>query len=213
MRTTKRAPGGGHGVGPGQAPVTRAVSDAVWRPGPLWPAAVLARMSAEGLLVEVLDGTYLPADLVGDRRLRVAALGPAVVGAGPVALRAAAWLHGAPTAPRTVDVLAPRGAGPRAAARGLRPRRLAWRETDVTHLYGVAVTTPLRTAVDLARTGSGPSPARGRSEPEPGDVGALGWLLSTTVDVEAVSGRLDEDGPLPGTDRARRLLEQLTAQG
>lgn len=115
-------------------------------------------LTAEGLLREVVPGYFVDASLPDTLDLRLAitrrVIGPNVV----VARRTAAWLHGP-------DVLDYRGfpATPpiEVAVRQKcnRPRNQLMRAhgaddllaSDITEIGGISVTTPLRTAVDLAR--------------------------------------------------------------
>jgi hypothetical protein len=115
-------------------------------------------LSAEGLLREVIPGFFVDAALPDTLELRIAltrrAIGPNVV----VARRSAAWLHG-------LDVLDHRGfpATPRietvTRSAGHRPSNQLMVAhvaddlllTDITEVDGLRVTTPLRTACDLAR--------------------------------------------------------------
>lgn len=113
--------------------------------------SALERMLRDGLLRRPQRGVYVSSAAEDTSVLRAAVLRLAVTADAIVVDRTAGWVHGfapcaAPDAqPAPVEVLAPRRPGARASSRRLMPR-------DLMVLSGLRLTTPLRTALDLART-------------------------------------------------------------
>ena len=115
-----------------------------------------AQMRAQGLVRRVLREVYAVAQAPDDTMMRAAAVGLVIPPAAVVTDRTAAWLYGVDILPRSAVAIAPpidvvhmtdtRVRRPEADGRrrGLTP-------TDVTILYGIPVTTALRTALDLGR--------------------------------------------------------------
>lgn len=104
------------------------------------------RMLRAGTVVRLLRGVYADPLAERDRDFRAAAVRLAV-GPGTVATgRTAAWLHGADVAAFTRP-----GLPPPAPVPTHRRRAGGVRERDVAEVAGTLVTTPLRTALDLAR--------------------------------------------------------------
>ena len=119
--------------------------------------------SAQGLIREVIPGYFVDAALPDTLELRLAITRRAIQPEVVVARRAAAWLHGQdvldyrgfPATPR-IEIVTPK--------RGDRPRNQLMQAhvaddllaSDVTEIGGIQVTTPLRTAADLARFTSRP---------------------------------------------------------
>lgn len=110
----------------------------------------------DGVVRRVLQGVYAETGLPDDLVLRVAALRLVVKPGSVVTDRTAAWLHGIDTfSYRELEILPPldvcvlpdrnrvRRKGVRGGSRDLAPG-------DLIEINGVCVTTPLRTAVDLA---------------------------------------------------------------
>jgi hypothetical protein len=115
------------------------------------------RLRAAGLLRtvlgrpdEVLAGSHLvPAPAL--RAAAVAALaGAALTGGAAVGFRTAAWVHIGGAEPPVLEVASPLGSH-RAVRGGVRLRQVALPAGDVERVAGVPVTTPPRTAADLAR--------------------------------------------------------------
>jgi hypothetical protein len=112
--------------------------------------SALERMRRDGLLRRPLRGVYVSTAAEDTPALRAATLRLAVTPDAVVVDRTAGWVHGfapcaAPDAQPPVEVLAPRRPGARAGSRRIAPR-------DLMLLSGLRLTTPLRTALDLART-------------------------------------------------------------
>lgn len=121
-------------------------------------AAVAAGLLTRGVLRgprfrRLFPDVYAPAHLENDLLLRSRAAGVLVAGRGAVAGYSAAELLGAssgpPGAPAEVLLTAPRCQSYRCT--GLRVHRDRIGPDEITHVGGVAVTTPARTAFDLAR--------------------------------------------------------------
>lgn len=102
-----------------------------------------------------LRGVYADAALPADTLLRVRAAALILPAGAAFSGRTAAWVHGVTTAvddgdPVEVSVPAPARWGPVA---GLAVRRVALGPHEVVTSRGVRCTSPLRTAVDVARSG------------------------------------------------------------
>jgi hypothetical protein len=165
------------------------------------------RLRAAGLVrpvlthpTEVLAGSHLRST----PELRATALA-AAIGAPPsppsaFAFRTAAWIHTGAPEPRLVELAIPR-TGPRPTIPGVRPRRVALPDDHLAPIAGVSVTTPARTAADLARDLS------------PHE--ALFWLerLRTTTGLTAASvlEALDADPRARHAATARRLVSCWTS--
>lgn len=113
-------------------------------------------MVRDGLLVEVALGYYLRADAVDWPLARRLLLSQALPDGTVAALSTAVWAHGGP-APRRdtpLHAIARPGTGQRTAT-GLSVHRFQLSAEHVQVLDGLAVTTRVRTAADLAFYGSG----------------------------------------------------------
>ncbi|HWU22718.1 MAG TPA: type IV toxin-antitoxin system AbiEi family antitoxin domain-containing protein [Nocardioides sp.] len=116
----------------------------------------LRRLLADGDVRRVVRGVYAPTALGDGLDVRVSAVA-LVLADGQVACdRTAAWLHGINLytyAEHDVGLVVETCAGPgRAAVRrsGVDGHRRSLRDDEVLEVRGVAMTTPLRTALDLA---------------------------------------------------------------
>lgn len=169
-----------------------------------WPVAELHAAVLAGELVAVGPCWASPAE-PQDPALRAAAHGwrlpdPRLVASG----RSAAWIWGACSrAPEPLEVSLPsRVRVPVDPDVRLREVRLP--PTDVVRFGTVAVTTPLRTAVDLLRVQDGFDDA---------SAGAVhGLLVTGTVDEDAVHAALDALGTVPMVRQAARRLRTLTGR-
>ncbi|MDO5617635.1 hypothetical protein [Kocuria sp.] len=120
----------------------------------------LLTLAHDGVLVPVLGPVHYAKGSAITRQVKAAAI-RAVVPQGvwhrSVLHRAsAAWFHSCAPAPQVVDFItlrqdraSTRPAPPSAPVRWV-TRQLLHQPMDVDHFYGLAVTTPLRTAVDVA---------------------------------------------------------------
>lgn len=110
------------------------------------------RMVADGYLVRLLSGRFIPPDLLGTAVSRALALGCALGGhlqaqhviAGP----SAAWVLCGGDPPRVAELLSPAHRGELA---GVRQRHARLRADEVETIGGAPVTIPVRTATDLLR--------------------------------------------------------------
>jgi hypothetical protein len=170
------------------------------RAGTTQRAEVLEAMRREGLLVHVVGGVYLPADVAGSALARATALAQLVPAGGVVGMVTAAWLRGAPVGPEPVDVLVPHAAGPRPVVAGVREHRTTIPRGDVTTLAGLRLTTLARTAADLARCDDE------RALP------ALRWLLDGAVTEWQVLTVLRTNQRFRHNRRARAVLRGLRAE-
>ncbi len=101
---------------------------------------------------QVLHGVYCHVDVPDSVVVRAAAARLVLPEQAAVSGRAAAWMHGVDILGRDARLQAtvPRGVHLR-RRRELELREAELPDTDVTEIAGVRVTTPLRTAFDLAR--------------------------------------------------------------
>jgi hypothetical protein len=116
------------------------------------PATELSALRLDGHVFAV-DACFAPVDQVEQPRHRAAALAP-LVGPRIIVERAsAAWVWGALTSPPARHTLCSCAAARRRGAGPLRGavREVAISADEVLVLAGVAVTSPLRTVVDLLR--------------------------------------------------------------
>jgi hypothetical protein len=167
----------------------------------LFPEAELSALTLDGEAFRLGDAV-VPIDVPESAALRAGSIASAAERYGLVAERwTAAWVHGAAAvAPRPhqlcIDVS--RGGRTRMVA-GL--REVVFQPGDVLLLGGLAVTTPLRTAADLARL----------EHPAPRLDAALAALLDLAgVTAEEAALRLAAAPPAP---YKRRGVERLTAVG
>ena len=128
----------------------------------MWPFLYFAddRLSTAELTAARLDGdlvevgeAFMPADAVETRELRAASFRSIGGPERAVTHASAAWVHGAIPDPPLIHTL--QRAGRRRAAfpvdARIRVRDVALPAGDVELISGVAVTTPVRTLVDLVR--------------------------------------------------------------
>jgi hypothetical protein len=110
--------------------------------------SALERLLRQGRIVRVLRGVYLDSAVVLDRSLRARALALALSGRHLVVDRTAAWVHGGERIEPGPDTGVPLDLHGR--RRHLDPL-LPLGPEDVVRLGPVRVTSPLRTALDVAR--------------------------------------------------------------
>ena len=113
-------------------------------------------LCSRGLVRPVLHGVHVAAQTPDDLALRAAAVALVLPDTAVVADRTAAWLHGVEILPRSALVVAPpldvvHVDDTRVRRGQVDGRRRGLTEDDVTRIRGLAVTTPLRTALDLGR--------------------------------------------------------------
>lgn len=129
-------------------------ADSLYRCGAPFSRAELQVLASEGALTHVIDDVYAPSHLRRTAALRACALGlllPRGISAGSVLCgESAAWVHLGGRAPARITLISEvfrRGRGSGAPLWQVHQVRVA--DTDVDHFGQIAVTSPLRTAVDL----------------------------------------------------------------
>ncbi|NHC13969.1 hypothetical protein [Motilibacter deserti] len=122
----------------------------------LTPGELRGLVSAR-LVRRVLDGVYVGADVPDSFELRCAAVALALPAGAALCREGAAWLYGVDTRdparrddPPRLDIAVPRGTTI-VRRRGIRCFVQDLSPVDLRLLDGVAVTSPLRTGIDLAR--------------------------------------------------------------
>jgi hypothetical protein len=160
----------------------------------------LAALRDAGLLRHVVAGVHVPADVEDSPTVRARACAAVRLPAGAaLSHRSAAFVHAGGAPPPRVEVTVPRrGGGTRASPvvvhHGL-PAPSDAADQDIVDVGGVAVTSPVRTAVDLAR-----------SLPEPDATALLAGWPAGLLDVPAALARLAATPRAPHVRRARRVL-------
>lgn len=122
-------------------------------------AAEAARWRAAGLLRRLVLDVHVATDVEDRPGVRAGALAcllPERLADAVLAGRSAYWVHVGGTAPERVDVVLPPGRHS-ADAPGVRVRQAELAEDDVDVVEGTPVTSPVRTAVDLARCPHAPA--------------------------------------------------------
>jgi hypothetical protein len=170
----------------------------------------LAELSAARLDGELfaLDEGFVPIDQVEGRRHRALALAPAAAGRLIAEQRTAAWVYGAlPYAPPLHQFCSATSA--RVTPRSGRLLRSNVREVvidaaDVIELFGLHITTPARTVVDLVRIAD-----------DFGDADAIlvsELMAITAVSVEECRALMERRRNLPAKRRALTRLEEVSAR-
>jgi hypothetical protein len=166
------------------------------------PAAELTALARAGRVVRVTDRVHLTAEAAAWRSGRTAALaavlGPEQVARGVVGLRAAAWAHGADVDPAPVDLLVPRAVAPWRLPPGVREVTSDVPAAQVVTVTGVRLTSPARTAADVARR-------------LPPDVAGplVAALLARGAQVDDVLALVDQEH-WPWAVRARELVRRFS---
>jgi hypothetical protein len=121
-------------------------------PESFFSPAELSALRLDGDCFALGDGT-VPLDSPVDAALRAASLRSACAGHDlVVAGWSAAWVHGVlPELRRPLTLCIDVAGAPRTRALATAPREVRFEPGDLVRLGGVRVTTPLRTAVELAR--------------------------------------------------------------
>ncbi|WP_406287111.1 type IV toxin-antitoxin system AbiEi family antitoxin domain-containing protein [Embleya sp. NBC_00896] len=164
--------------------------------------SVVRRLVRDGDVRRVIHGVYVGAHVVDALEVRARAAVMVLPRGAVVCGRTAARLHGVrvPADPRErarrtapIEVAVPVGAAlPR--RHGCRARVLALRAEEVVRLGGVPVTSPVRTAADLART----------ADRDTGVVVLDGFLRAGLIPADALAGMVGRYAGHPGR---RRLAE------
>lgn len=176
-------------------------------PGPLSPLVAasagepwLAGPRYEGLLAPTLREEVAAVDLLASPGARAAALATSVPTGAAVARLSAVWVHTGSHRPLRLTLLLP------ATGRGGRRHGPVHRQVigpdDVARYGGVAVTTPLRTVVDLLSFGDTPREQRG-----------VAALLRAGLCPKAVSDHLATLQVRVPVARAQRRLAQVVGAG
>lgn len=164
------------------APITTVPGDAAW----------LRDSRYEGLVAPTVDGDGATVDLLAGADGRAAMLAARVPPGAAVARLTAAWVHTGRRYDRRLAILVP-VAGPRYRGHAV-VHRQAIDPDDVTRLAGVAVTTALRTAVDLLRFDDSHRATT-----------AVAALLRNGLDARAVHAGLEVPGRPPAVRAQQRL--------
>ncbi|KAA9395109.1 hypothetical protein FCK90_04190 [Kocuria coralli] len=149
-------------AGPDGSPAAQPTERDLWiihqRGGP--SAAELAAMTYAGEIRPLLGPVHISAGVAVTRQLRARAVQlavpPALWSAGVLHRQTAAWFLSCAPEPARLQFMVHRGRrttmrpSPASAPVPWEVRQLVYPEQDVDRFFGVAVTTPLRTAADLA---------------------------------------------------------------
>ncbi|GAB3406531.1 hypothetical protein GCM10027515_21250 [Schumannella luteola] len=169
------------------------------------PEAELRAAGLDGELFALGDG-YCPSDvLVGPAERLHSVLQPRSRRLAAEGLTAA-WVWGAlPFAPRVLRLCCTLGSRAEGSGAGVEVRELTLRDDELLRLDGLAVTSPLRTLVDIARD---------PRDLEHGDAALHALLRRADVGIEAALTRLAHGRGLPGrrlaTARLRRIEHEST---
>jgi hypothetical protein len=116
------------------------------------PLSELWAACRDGELVPLSSSAFVFADVPQTPVVRALAVRPVLARRSIVERHSAAWVHGAVTTPPRLHTIAVRYANRSSASRHLAVvREVALRPGDTMTIAGIEVTTPLRTAIDLAR--------------------------------------------------------------
>jgi len=116
------------------------------------PLSELWAACRDGELVPLSSSAFVFADVPQTPVVRALAVRPVLARRSIVERHSAAWVHGAVTTPPRLHTIAVRYANRSSASRHLAVvREVALRPGDTMAIAGIEVTTPLRTAIDLAR--------------------------------------------------------------
>ncbi len=109
-----------------------------------------ARLDGE---ISVLAESFLPVGMPLDTAIRARSLAPILPARAIIELHSAAWVHGATTALPSRHTIAVHAADRSPVPRQSRlvVREVVFRRGDVINMHGIWLTSPLRTAIDLAR--------------------------------------------------------------
>jgi hypothetical protein len=116
----------------------------------------LRRLLARGLVRRVCRGAYAVSQAPDDLDLRARALSLVVSPSAVITDRTAAWLHGVDVLPRSALTVSPpisvfQRPGTRSRRDGVISGERMLLPRDIVEIGGLAVTSPLRTALDLGR--------------------------------------------------------------
>ncbi|HWI32058.1 MAG TPA: type IV toxin-antitoxin system AbiEi family antitoxin [Microbacterium sp.] len=167
-------------------------------------AAELSAARLDGHLVELGEG-YIPADAIETTHLRAASLSVLLGDTLAATHLSAAWVFGA------IDEAPARHAVQRAVPRRLHhriDRRFLYRDgcietDDLVIVGGVLVTTPPRTAADLARL-AGADPASSAA--------LLGLVSAFPGVLDSARAWFDAHGPVPGKRDGLAVIDRMRAE-
>jgi hypothetical protein len=155
--------------------------------------STLERLVRQGRVVRLLRGVYLDADAVPDRSLRARALALVLGGRHLVVDRTAAWVHAGVRLTTRSDTAVPLDLHGR--RRHLGPV-VPLRTEDVVQVGDVRVTSPLRTALDVAR----------RLAPDRALVALDSLVRSGALDQRKLLAAAGTLPGLPGATQGRELI-------
>jgi hypothetical protein len=147
----------------------------------------------DGLVVELWPGTLRALDLAHGAAGRSGAVTDLVPSGAVLAYQAAVWVHTGRHRPERLDVVLTGGRHRSTPDVRMHAERLP--PLDVVRIGGRAVTSPGRTAVDIAR--------RSRASDVPGLLAALSAVGLSPAEVRTA---LERATGMRGTPRARQLL-------
>jgi len=153
----------------------------------------LERLLREGRIVRVLRGVYLDAGIVPDRSLRARALALVLGGRHLVVDRTAAWVHGGDRIDPSTWTAVPLDLHGRRRHPG---REVPLGPDDVVRLGPVRVTSPLRTALDVAR----------RLAPDRALASLDGMIRSGALEQRCLLAASARLVGLPGAQQGRELI-------
>lgn len=176
----------------------------LYLPGGRLSQSELSAARIDGHVIEVGDA-YIPADLVEGPDVRASTVASLVRPGTAACAQTAAWIHGAGDAPPPVHHVR------RCVERRIRPTtgaRLVFHDTavpadDVMEIGGVAVTSPVRTMLDLTTTLHR-------------DPRVLPWMVHLAVEfpdtVQTAAGRLRALQRMPGRRAGLAALERIAVR-
>lgn len=156
-------------------------------------------MRADGLLLPLWGTTARTAGTRETPRVRAAALAPLVPARAVLGRVSAVWVHAGGPAPRRADVLVAAGARRPDPHPARRVAEATLTPDDLVTVAPVRLTSPLRTALDVARW----------EEPATARDAVRRLVAACDVDPAAALAALDGLEGQRGVRRARRLLREL----
>lgn len=172
------------------------------RPATVGGEVAYSSLRAAGHLVELTPGVAVLAGTAVTRTDRLAALGPRIPPRTVVGRLSAVWVHTGRGAPGELSVLYAPGTHRPPGRPDLRTHQATLAPADVEGLPGLHVTSPLRTAVDVAR-----------HVPRDLALAALTHLWGAGLATPAqMTARLREHRASPCTSEALDIIAELAAR-
>lgn len=172
------------------------------RPATVGGEVAYSSLRAAGHLVELTPGVAVLAGTAVTRTDRLAALGPRIPPRTVVGRLSAVWVHTGHGAPSELSVLYAPGTHRPPGRPDLRTHQATLAPADVEGLPGLHVTSPLRTAVDVAR-----------HVPRDLALAALAHLWGAGLATPAqMTARLREHRASPCTSEALDIVAELAAR-